>query len=77
MEGKSKRFTWESFVNWLEKEARICESKQRGCRRRENGGGFIRLGVIYLKVVHVSLVGIWCQYCWREQHKRLPQVIRS
>ena len=29
MEGKSKRSTWESFANWLEKEAKICESKQR------------------------------------------------
>ena len=29
MEGKSKRFTWESFANWLEKEAKICESMQR------------------------------------------------
>ena len=29
MEEKSKRSTWESFANWLEKEAKICESKQR------------------------------------------------
>ena len=29
VEGKSKRSTWESFANWLEKEAKICESKQR------------------------------------------------
>ena len=27
--GKSKRSTWKSFANWLEKEAKICESKQR------------------------------------------------
>ena len=29
VEGKSKRSTWESFANWLEKEAKICESKRR------------------------------------------------
>ena len=33
VEGKSKRstweYSWESFANWLEKEAKICESKQR------------------------------------------------
>ena len=29
VEGKSKRSTWESLANWLEKEAKICESKQR------------------------------------------------
>ena len=27
VEGKSKRSTWKSFANWLEKEAKICESK--------------------------------------------------
>ena len=29
VEGKSKQSTWESFANWLEKEAKLCESKQR------------------------------------------------
>ena len=29
VEGKSKRSTWESFANWLEKEAKLYESKQR------------------------------------------------
>ena len=29
VEEKPKRSTWESFANWLEKEAKICESKQR------------------------------------------------
>ena len=26
VEGKSKRTAWESFANWLEKEAKVCES---------------------------------------------------
>ena len=75
VEGKSKRSTWESFVNWLEKEAKICESKQRWMP--EKGEGLIRLGVIYLRVVHVSLVAIQCQDCLGEQHKRLPQLMKS
>ena len=29
VEGKSKRSTKESFAKWLEKKAKICESKQR------------------------------------------------
>ena len=28
VEGKSKQPNWESFANWLEKEAKLCESKQ-------------------------------------------------
>ena len=57
VEGKSKRSTWESFANWLEKYA---SQSRVGCRRSENGEGLIRLGVICLKVVHVGLLAIQC-----------------
>ena len=41
------------------------------------GEDLIRVGMIYLKVVHVGLLAIQCQDFLREQNKRLPQVMKS
>ena len=46
VEGKPKLSTWNSFANWLEKEAKISESKQRWIWRRENGSIQIQLTLI-------------------------------
>ena len=51
----------ESHLLIGQKKKRKYTSKRRGgCRRRENGGSLIRLGAIYLKVVHVGLLAIQC-----------------
>ncbi|CAH3188951.1 unnamed protein product [Porites lobata] len=68
-----------SFLFFFAKKKRKYASQSRGgCWKSKNGEGLIRLGVIYLKVVHVGLLAIpRCQDCLREQHKRLPQVMKS
>ena len=63
--------------NGWKKKRKYASQSRGGCRRSESGEGLIRLGVIYLKVVDVSLVAIQCQDCLREQHKRLLQLMKS
>ena len=65
IEGKPKLSTWQSFGNWLEKEAKISESKQRWIRK--NGSGLTRLKVMDMKSLVTLGLG-----CLQERQENIP-----